>query len=130
MKKILFILIMAGFFLQSCNLISDPKCELISYKFFGPKTEDAAYIKFEVENISESDYAYGIKLQVKASNQNSILQIKEVLLGTIKAGEIVESTAALDSLNSVNDADLFKMELIWYGEQDEKFSKSYEYTPE
>ena len=129
MKKILLIFFFSGLLFQACNLFSDPKCELKSYKIFGPKTEDAVYLKFEVENVSKSDYAYGVRCQVKAYSNNSILQIKESVIGTVKAGEIIETTANLDSLNSVSDTDYLKLVLIWYGESDAKYSKTYEYTP-
>jgi hypothetical protein len=102
---------------------------LISYKIFGPVTQDAVYLKFEVENVSESDYAYGVRCQIKAYSNNSVLQIKESLIGTVKAGEIIESVAKLDSLNSVTDTDHLKLVLIWYGETDAKFSKTYDYIP-
>ena len=129
MKKTLLIVLFSGLLFQGCNLFSDPKCELKSYKLFGNVSQDAVYVKFEVENVSKNDYAYGVKCQVKAYSNNSVLQIKETAIGTVKAAEIVESTVKLDSLNSLSDTDHLKLVLIWYGESDAKFSKIYDYTP-
>jgi hypothetical protein len=116
-------------FISACNLISNPQCELTHYIAVEP-VEGSPYLRIEVQNTGERDYAYGVKCIVRALEGQSIRQVKRVNFGTMGAGDIIEDDAVLDSLVNFDNISSFKMTLEWYGETDARFSRDYEYIPE